>query len=91
MGYGGQAENLFIVQRDYGHRESSGRRARTDCEASSRGPLVGWLGNDLRRSAGMVFSMQMTPDAVGEENEGSGGAIYLSEIAPEAGKSLAVT
>jgi hypothetical protein len=52
---------------------------------------VGWLGNDLQISTGMVFSVQMTPDAVGEENEGSGGAIYLSEIAPEAGKSLAVT
>ena len=91
MGYGGQAENLFIVQRDYGHRESGGGRARTDCEASSRGPLVGWFGNDLQRSTGMVFSVQMTSDAVGEENEGSGGAIHLGEIAPHAGKSLAVT
>jgi hypothetical protein len=74
MGYGGQAENLFIVQRDYVHRESSGGRARTDREASSRRPLVGWFGNDLQRSTGMVFSVQMTSDAVEEENEGSGGS-----------------
>ena len=43
-------------------------------KARSRGPLVGWLGNDLQRSTGMVFSVQRTSDAVGKENEGSGGS-----------------
>jgi hypothetical protein len=52
---------------------------------------VGWFENDRQRSTGTVFSVQMTPDVAGEENEGSGGAIHLGEIAPDAGKSLAVT
>ena len=38
------------------------------------GPLVGWFGNDRQRSTGTVFSVQMTPDAAGEESESSGGS-----------------
>jgi hypothetical protein len=74
MGYEGQAENLFIVQRDYRHyKMSGGASGRAACEAR-RGASSGRARNDIHRSTGMVFSVQMTPDAVGEESEGSGGS-----------------
>ena len=63
-----RSKGLLTSQDEWG---TWGRAAR---EARSGGPLMGWLGDDLQRSTGMVFSVQMTPDAVGEENEGSEGS-----------------
>jgi hypothetical protein len=73
MGYGGQAENLFIVQRDYWHHEISGGLEGGSLRGDKRGAL-GWLGTDRQRSTGPELSVQMTPDVAGEENEGNGGS-----------------
>jgi hypothetical protein len=88
---GSSGKSLYRSKRLSTSQDEWGAWGKATYEASSRGLLVGWFENDRQRSTGTVFSVQMTPDVAGEENEGSGGAIHLGEIAPDAGNSLAVT